>query len=123
VGRRRALHYAYMGFLIKVVVLALSLYLASALYPAGLVLRDPRTTLLTALCFGIVNATIRPIALVLSIPLTILTLGLFILVVNTAMLYIVVALLRIEHGSFAQLFVVSLMVSAISFVLSTLIGA
>jgi putative membrane protein len=111
-----------MGFLTKVVVNAMSLYLASAIYPAGMMLRDLRTTLVAAVLFGIVNAVVRPVALLLSIPLTLLTLGLFILVVNTAMLYIVVALLRIEHGSFAQLFVISLIVSVISFVLSSLVG-
>ena len=45
-------------------------------------LRDTGTLLVAALVLGIVNAIIRPIVLILTLPLTVLTLGLFILVVN-----------------------------------------
>jgi putative membrane protein len=52
----------------------------------GLSARDGGSLLLAAVILGIVNAIIRPLALVLSIPLTNLTFRLFVLVVNAAML-------------------------------------
>lgn len=49
--------------------------------------------LLAALVFGLVNAVVRPVLVLLSLPLTILTLGLFLLVVNAAMLGLTALLL------------------------------
>jgi uncharacterized membrane protein YvlD (DUF360 family) len=50
------------------------------------VLREPGTLLAAALLLGIVNAVVRPIAVVLTLPITLLSLGLFLLVINAAML-------------------------------------
>ena len=74
-----------LGFIVRTVVTAVALWVAVSIVP-GLSARDGTTLLLAAIILGIVNAIIRPVALVLSIPMTILTLGLFVLVVNAAML-------------------------------------
>jgi len=69
------------GFFFRLVITALGLWLASAIIP-GVQIAGLGTLLLAALVMGIVNAVIRPIILILTLPLTVLTLGLFILVVN-----------------------------------------
>ncbi len=76
------------GFLLRLLIGALGLWLASEIVP-GIEVRDGWTLLLAALLLGIVNAVVRPIAVLLTLPLTILTLGLFLLVVNAAMLALV----------------------------------
>ena len=69
------------GFLYRLVITALGLWAAVTIVP-GVTIVGVGTLLLAALLLGIVNAIIRPIILILTLPLTVLTLGLFILVVN-----------------------------------------
>lgn len=70
----------------------LGLYLASALLP-GVQIVGTGTFILAAILLGLVNGIVRPIAFVLTLPLTIVTLGLFLFVVNAAMFGLVAALL------------------------------
>ncbi len=70
----------------------LGLFLASALIP-GVDIAGTGTYILAALLLGLVNGFIRPIALLLTLPLTIVTLGLFVLVINAAMFGLVAAML------------------------------
>jgi putative membrane protein len=74
-----------MGFLIRTAVTALAFYIAANLV-SGIYFPSLLNLIIAAIIFGLVNAFIRPIALLLSLPLTVITLGLFTLVVNTAML-------------------------------------
>ncbi|HUK21460.1 MAG TPA: phage holin family protein [Gemmatimonadales bacterium] len=69
------------GFVFRLVITALGLWIASAIVP-GVQIDGLGTLVLAALVLGIVNAVIRPIILILTLPLTVLTLGLFIFVVN-----------------------------------------
>ncbi len=77
-----------MGFLIRLVINALGLWLAAELVP-GITIRDATTLVLAALLMGVVNALIRPVAVVLTLPLTVMTLGIFLLVVNAALFALV----------------------------------
>jgi putative membrane protein len=86
------------GFALRVAIVALGLWLATYLLP-GLSFSGPGTLLAAALLLGIVNAIVRPIAVILTLPLTLLTLGLFLLVVNAAMLGLVALLLSGFHIS------------------------
>ena len=70
----------------------LGLYLASALIP-GVQIVGTGTFILAALLLGLVNGFVRPIAFLLTLPLTIVTLGLFMLVINAAMFGLVAAML------------------------------
>jgi putative membrane protein len=79
-------------FLIRAVIAALGLWIATHLVN-GLSITDPITLLLAAVLLGIVNAFVRPILLILTLPISILTLGLFLLVINAAMLGLVALLL------------------------------
>ncbi len=77
-----------IGFIVRTAITAVALWVAVSIVP-GLEANDVRTLLLAAIVLGIVNAIVRPVAVVLSIPVTILTFGLFLLVVNAGMLSLV----------------------------------
>ncbi len=70
----------------------LGLFLASQIVP-GVSISGTGSFILAALLLGLVNAIVRPIAFVLTLPLTIITLGLFLFVLNAAMFGLVAALL------------------------------
>jgi putative membrane protein len=79
------------GFLVRMLITAISLWLAALGVP-GMHLAGFGTVLGAALVLGIVNAFVRPIVVLLTLPLTIITLGLFLLVVNAMMLGLVSAM-------------------------------
>jgi len=79
-------------FFIRAVIAALGLWIATQLVN-GLTITDPITLLLAAVLLGIVNAFVRPILVILTLPISILTLGLFLLVINAGMLGLVALLL------------------------------
>ncbi|WP_310540643.1 phage holin family protein [Phenylobacterium sp.] len=79
-------------FLARVLIAALGLWLAAVVL-AGVSYSGWLDLLLAALLLGLVNAIVRPIVFLLTLPLTILTLGLFLLVVNAAMIGLVALLL------------------------------
>ena len=79
-------------FLARVLIAALGLWLAAVLLP-GVSYAGWLDLLLAALLLGVVNAIVRPVVFLLTLPITILTLGLFLLVVNAAMIGLVALLL------------------------------
>jgi putative membrane protein len=81
-----------MGFLVRLIISMVSLGLAARLIP-GIYVNDWVTLALAALLLSVVNAVIKPILVLLTLPVTLLTLGLFLLVVNAAMLGLVAWLL------------------------------
>ncbi len=74
-----------MFLLIGWLINAISLYVTVALVP-GIEVDDLTTLFLAALVIGLVNALIKPIVHLISLPITILTFGIFALVINAAML-------------------------------------
>jgi putative membrane protein len=110
------------GFLLRVAIVALGLWLATYILP-GLYFEGPGTLLAAALLLGIVNAIVRPIAVLLTLPLTLLTLGLFLIVINAAMLGLVALLLSgFQISGFWTAVGGALIVSLTSWVASGLIG-
>jgi putative membrane protein len=111
------------GFVLRVAIVALGLWLATQILD-GLHFDGPGTLLVAALLLGIVNAVVRPIAVVLTLPLTLLTLGLFLLVINAAMLGLVALLLSgfTIPGGFWTAIAAALIVSVTGWVASGLIG-
>jgi putative membrane protein len=112
-----------MGLLIRLVVNALALlavaYLIPGVHVAGFV-----SALIAALILGIVNAFLKPILVILSLPLEILTLGLFTLVINAALFYLVAKLgLGLTVDNFGAAFLGALVLSIVSFILSSLVSA
>lgn len=110
------------GFVLRVAIVALGLWLATQILP-GLYFEGAGYLLAAALLLGIVNAIVRPIAVVLTLPLTLLTLGLFLLVVNAAMLGLVALLLSgFQISGFWTAVGASLIVSLTGWVAAGLIG-
>ena len=70
-------------FLLQAVVTALGLWLAAELVP-GVAFSDTATLIIAAVLLGLINAIVRPILVVITFPLTVITFGLFLLVVNAA---------------------------------------
>ena len=103
-------------FILRALVAALGLWIASR-YIHGIHVSDTTTLLEAALLLGIVNAFIRPIVLLLTLPFTLITLGLFLLVVNAAMLELVAMFLhRFKVDSFLAAILGSIVVSVVSWI-------
>ena len=79
-------------FLVRAVFAALGLWVASAIVP-GVHVNNTGTLIIAAILLGVVNALVRPVVFILTLPITVLTLGLFLLVVNAAMIGLVAMLL------------------------------
>jgi len=77
-----------MGLLIRLVVNAIALIAVAYIVP-GIHVYGIGGALLAALILGIVNAVIRPILIIISLPIEILTLGLFVLVINALLFWFV----------------------------------
>ena len=80
------------GIVLRTLITMLGLYLASVLVP-GVSISGAWTFIFAAVLLGLVNAFVRPIAFVLTLPITLVTLGLFLLVLNAAMFGLVAAIL------------------------------
>ena len=112
-----------MSLLLRWALKALALYLTTLLN-VGLYFSNPTVgaVLLAALVLGLVNAVVRPIMIFLTLPLTILTLGLFLLVVNALAVAIVAALTPLNVTGFGGAVLGALVLTVISALLSSLIG-
>jgi putative membrane protein len=80
-------------FIVRAIFAALGLWLAAAIVP-GVAYSGVGSLVVAAVLLGIVNAFVRPVVFVLTLPLTLVTLGLFLLVVNAAMIGLVAMLLK-----------------------------
>ena len=111
-----------IGFLLRAAIVALGLWLATLWVP-GVYIDSPSTLLLAGILLGIVNSIIRPIAILLTLPMTIITLGLFLLVINAGMVALVAWMLPGMHlAGFGSAFWASVIVSLTSMVGSWVIG-
>jgi putative membrane protein len=82
-----------LRFIIQFLVTCIALWLAAQIVP-GVGFNDTTTLLLAAVLLGVANAIVRPILTVLTFPLTVITFGLFLLVVNAATIGLVAVLLE-----------------------------
>ena len=110
------------GIVLRTLIIMLGLYLASALVP-GVSISGAWTFIFAAVLLGVVNAVVRPIAFVLTLPLTLVTLGLFLFVLNAGMFALVAAMLDnfIVSGFWSALFG-AMIVSITSTIASWYIG-
>jgi putative membrane protein len=110
------------GFLLRALLVALGLWL-STIWVSGVRIDTPATLVLAGVLLGVVNAVIRPIAIILTLPMTIVTLGFFLLVINAAMIGLVAWMLPGMHlaGFWAALWT-SLICSAVGMIGSWFIG-
>ena len=111
-----------IGFLLRAAIVALGLWLAT-LWVRGVYIDSPGTLLLAGILLGVVNSIIRPIAILLTLPMTIVTLGFFLLVINAGMVALVAWMLPGMHvAGFGSAFWASVIVSLTSMVGSWFIG-
>ena len=110
------------GFILRTLITMLGLLLASSIVP-GVQISGTGSVILAAALLAIVNAIVRPIAILMTLPITIITLGLFLLVINAAMFGLVAAMLDnfAVSGFWAALFG-ALIVSITSTIASWYIG-
>lgn len=116
-----------MKLLIRLIINALALWIAIKLIPGFNFEGSNLSLLLIALIFGVVNALVRPIIVMLTCPLVLLTLGFFVLVINTIMLSLTVWLSRevfdlgLTSAGFWTTFLAAIVVSVVSGILSVVL--
>ena len=112
--------------LLRLLVNAIALWVAVEIVP-GIYAESPLTILIVALIFGVVNALIRPVIAFFTCPMIVLTLGLFIFVINAVMLWFTAWVARTLDlgfgitGGFWSAFWGALVISLVSFAISLLI--
>lgn len=110
------------GFLLRAAFTALGLWVAAQLLD-GLHFASTGALVLSAVLLGIVNGVVRPIAFVLTLPITVVTLGLFLLVLNAGMVALVALIVPgFTISGFWTAVGASIIVSLVSWATSSLIG-
>lgn len=109
------------SFLKRSVITGVAVILAAYIVP-GITFNTAEGLILATLLLGVLNAFVRPVMVILALPLLIFTLGLFILVINAVLLYWVGHLLKPDFAvdSFGSAFWGSLIISVVSLVLNSL---
>ncbi len=103
-----------MGFLVKVLVTTLAVVVGSYILP-GVEVKDFITAIVVAFVLGILNAILKPILVILTIPVTILTLGLFLLVINALIIMLTANLIDgFDVSNFWIAIIFSILISIIS---------
>ena len=112
-----------VGFLLRAAITALGLWVASEIFD-GLQFASPAKLLVAAVLLGVVNAFVRPLAFILTLPLTVLSLGLFLLVLNAAMVGLVAWMVPgFTISGFWTALGAALIVSLVSWAASSAIGS
>ncbi len=112
-----------VGFLLRAAISALGLWVASQLFD-GLHFTSPAKLAVAAILLGIVNAIVRPLVFVLTLPITVLTLGLFLLVLSAGMVALVAWVVPgFTISGFWTAVGAALIVSLVSWAASSAIGS
>ncbi|GAC1308061.1 MAG: phage holin family protein [Vulcanimicrobiaceae bacterium] len=110
-----------MGFLIRLIVNAVALLIVAYVLP-GVHVTSFGAAIVAALILGVVNAVLRPILVIVTLPAVILTLGLFTLVINAITFYLVAHLgLGLAVDGFGSAFLGAIVLAIVSFVLSSVV--
>jgi putative membrane protein len=111
-----------VGFLLRVLINAVAIYVVAVIVP-GIEVDGVLTALGAGLVLGVINAVVRPILVVLTFPVTLVTLGLFLLVLNGLCLWLTSLLVKgfQVQGFWAAVFG-ALLVSVVSWVLTTFVS-
>ena len=111
-----------MGFLLRVIVNALAIMLAASIVP-GIAVDGLVSALAAAVLLGLINAFVRPVLLILTLPITLLTLGLFLFVLNGFCFWLVAWLVKGFHvAGFGSALLGSVVVSVVSWIVTALIS-
>ncbi len=109
-------------FLLHWAITSLSLWVASYVF-SGLKFASPGALIVSALLLGFANAIVRPILIFLTLPLTLVTLGFFLLVINALMILLVSALVSgFTVSGFWTAFFAAIFIAVLSFLISVFLG-
>lgn len=104
------------------ILTALSLWIASHVF-RGIRFGSSGAVIIAALLLGFANALVRPVLILLTLPLTLVTLGFFLLVINALMILLVAKLVKgFKVTGFWTAFFASIFVSLLSMVLASILG-
>lgn len=110
-------------FLLHWAITALSLWVASYVFK-GLKFDKASSLIIAALLLGFANAVVKPLLILLTLPLTLLTFGLFLLVINALMILLVARLVRgFTVSSFWTAFFASIFISLLSVLIGALVSS
>lgn len=109
-----------MRFIIKIIFTTCAIMLTAYLLEPHFFVEDLVTGIIAALVLSLLNTILRPILLFISIPATVLTLGLFIFVVNTVIIYLVT---KIVPGFTVENFWWALLCSVIISIVSSILNS
>ncbi len=108
-------------FLLHWAITAVSLWIASHIF-SGLKFDNTASLIVSALLLGFANAIIKPLLIVLTLPLTLLTFGLFVLVINALMILLVAWLVKgFKVSSFWTAFFASMFIGLLSIVIGSFV--
>jgi putative membrane protein len=111
-----------MGFVVRVVGNAFAIYVVAQIVP-GITVESIVAVLGAALVLGLINAVVRPILVVLTLPITLLSLGLFLFVINAFCLWLTSELVKgFEVDGFWSAAVGALVISVVSFALNAFVS-
>jgi putative membrane protein len=112
-----------LGFLLRTAISALALWVADEIFE-GMSFDSATQLIVAAILLGIVNGLVRPLAFILTFPITVLTLGVFLLVLNAGMLGLVALIVPGFHlAGFWTAVGAALIVSVVSWAANSMIGS
>jgi putative membrane protein len=111
-------------FLWRTVINALALFVVSAIFPSLIFFSSGNAGdyLIAGAVLGLANAVLRPILIFLTLPLTIISFGLFTFVVNAVVLLLVANYTKLETGGFFAALLASVLLSLASSIISSVLG-
>ena len=111
-----------MGIIIRILISAVAVYIASNFIP-GITVNSFTTALIVAVVLGLLNAFLKPILVLLTIPITVVTLGLFLLVINVVMVYLADALIAgFGVSGFIAALLFSFVVSIVTWIIDSIVS-
>ena len=111
-----------MGFILKILATAVAVYFAAWVLPR-VNIDSVQTAMIVALVFALLNAIVRPILVLLTIPITLITLGLFLLIINIIIVMLTDSLIAgFEVRGWLSALLFSLIVSSVSSLLHKIVS-
>lgn len=109
-------------FFARWIVTTLAIFGVAWLLPKGIQVQDFQNAILAGLALGLINTFVRPLIVILTLPLTVVTLGVFLLVINALMLLLVGELVPgFEVEGFGWAFLASILISMVGALLHGLV--
>ena len=110
-----------MNLLLRILIIAVAAYFTARLLP-GVTISDAKTAILVAIVLALLNAFLKPILVALTLPVTILTLGLFLLVINILIVFLAARIVPgFEVDGWLTALLFSLLVSLITYLLDLIL--